>query len=85
MSGNLIRMEYRITTPPHDSDLEYDSDGSTVASSMLPIFASGGGGKKKPKKKGKGTEPAPKKITSSGGPKTTSGVRGDFYRQGWKL
>jgi len=49
------------------SDYDFNNDSDTVASSMLPIFASGG--KKKPKKKkgkGKTTTPAPKTITSSG-------------------
>jgi hypothetical protein len=48
------------------SDYDSQNDSDTVASSMLPIFASGG--KKKPKKKrgkGKATTPAPKTITSS--------------------
>jgi hypothetical protein len=48
-------------------DFNYDSDGdNTVASTMLPIFASGG--KKKPKKKqGKGKSmPAPTTVMSSG-------------------
>jgi hypothetical protein len=54
-------------------DFNYDSDGdNTVASTMLPIFASSGGKKKPKKKKGKGkvTTPAPKMIMSSGGSKT---------------
>jgi hypothetical protein len=54
-------------------DFNYDSDGdNTVASSMLPIFASSGGKKKPKKKKGKGkaTTPGPKTITSSGVSKT---------------
>jgi uncharacterized coiled-coil DUF342 family protein len=53
------------------SDYDFQNDSDTVASSMLPIFASGG--KKKPKKKkgkGKATTPAPKTITSSGVSKT---------------
>jgi len=57
------------------SDYDYNarnSDGDTVASSMLPIFADTGGKKKPKKKKGKGksTTPAPKTTTSSGGSKT---------------
>jgi hypothetical protein len=53
-------------------DFNYDSDGdNTVASTMLPIFASTGGKKKPKKKKGKGkATPAPKTITSSGVSKT---------------
>jgi hypothetical protein len=54
-----------------DYDFNYDSDGDiTVASTMLPIFASGG--KKTPKqKRGKGkTKPAPKTIMSLGVSKT---------------
>jgi len=49
-------------------DFNYDSDGDiTVASTMLPIFASSGGKKKPKKKKGKGkATPAPKIATSSG-------------------
>jgi len=51
-----------------DYNNNYDSDGSTVAPSMLPIFASGGGAKKRPKeKKGKGATPAPA-VKSLGGP-----------------
>jgi len=52
-------------------DFNYDSDGdNTVASTMLPTFASGGK-KKSKKKKGKGKKaPAPKMITSSGVSKT---------------
>jgi len=54
------------------SDYDFNNHSDTVASSMLPIFASGG--KKKPKKKkGKGkATPAPKTITSSGVSKTPS-------------
>jgi len=53
------------------SDYNFNNDSDTVASSMLPIFASSGG-KKKPKKKGKGktTMPAAKTTTSLGGSKT---------------
>jgi len=55
------------------SDYDFNNDSDMVASSMLPIFASGG--KKKPKKKkgkGKLTTPAPKTTvtTSSGVSKT---------------
>jgi len=52
------------------SDYEFQNDSDTVASSMLPIFATSG--KKKPtKKKGKGkSRPAPEKDLSSGGSKT---------------
>jgi len=52
------------------SDYNFNNDSDMVASSMLPIFASGE--KKKPKKKqGKGkTTPAPRMITSSGASKT---------------
>jgi hypothetical protein len=54
------------------SDYDFNNDSDTVASSMLPIFASSGGKKKPKKKKGKGNAvtPAPKKITSSGVSKT---------------
>jgi hypothetical protein len=54
-------------------DFNYDSDGdNTVASTMLPIFASPGGKKKPKKKKGKGKSitPAPKTSMSSGVSKT---------------
>ena len=54
-------------------DFNYDSDGdNTVASTMLPIFASSGGKKKPKKKKGKGkmVTPAPKTTTSLGLSKT---------------
>ena len=53
------------------SDYDFNNDSDTVASSMLPIFATGG--KKKPKKKkgkGKATTPAPEMIMSSGVSKT---------------
>jgi hypothetical protein len=52
------------------SDYDFNNDSDTVASSMLPIFASSG--KKKPKKKkGKGkATPAPKMIESLGVSKT---------------
>jgi len=50
------------------SSSDYDSDGSTVASTMLPRGASPGSGKSRKKKKGKGKGssqvPAPKKTTS---------------------
>jgi hypothetical protein len=55
----------------YHSDDDFNNDSNRVASSMLPIFASGG--KKKPKKqkgKGKATKPEPKTITSSGASKT---------------
>ena len=55
------------------SDYDFNNDSDTVASSMLPIFASGG--KKKPKMencKGKKKTPAPETITSSGVSKTPS-------------
>jgi hypothetical protein len=52
-------------SPPHDS--HDDSDGSTVASTMLPLGASPWSGKSQRKKKGTGTRPAPKQI-SFGGP-----------------
>jgi len=45
----------------------YDSDDSTVASTMLHLLTDE---PRTPKKKGKGKAPAPKKITSSGGSKT---------------
>jgi len=53
------------------SDYDYnarDSGDDTVASSMLPIFATSGGKQKPKKKKGKGKKktPAPETITSSG-------------------
>jgi len=50
------------------SNYDFNNNSDTVASSMLPIFASGG--KKKPKKKkgkGKSTTPAPKTTTTSSG------------------
>jgi len=56
-----------------DYDFNHDSDGdNTVASTMIPIFASSSGKKNSKKKKGKGkaTTPAPKTIMSSGGSKT---------------
>jgi len=49
------------------SDYDFNNNSDTVASSMLPIFATGG--KKKPKKKkgkGKAMTPAPKTAMSSG-------------------
>jgi len=53
------------------SDYDFNNDSDTLASLMLPIFASGG--KKKPKKKkgkGKAKTPAPKTIMSSAVSKT---------------
>jgi len=50
-----------------DIDPKYDSDGSTVASTMLHVLTDK---PRTPKKKGKGKAPAPKKTMSSGGSKT---------------
>jgi len=49
------------------SDYDFNNDSDTVASSMLPIFASCGEMKsKKKKRKGKATTAGPKTITSLG-------------------
>ena len=49
------------------SDYDFNNDSDTVASSMLPIFASGGKKKRKKKNgKGKTVKSAPKTTTSSG-------------------